>query len=178
MNLQHERMLSLCEALSLPFVAQGYASAAQDAVEHGTAYSDFLEELLKTEASGRRVRKQSMLTRLAGFPAIKTLEEFDYNFAAGVKRSVIGSRHSTLPATAGTMEKIRRASMVPASCPATGRSKATVIAEVGSPASVGETRRTWSAGGGVSAMPPARIAAPKNDERMDENPCSCCQGGA
>ena len=89
MNLQHERMHSLCEALSLPFVAQGYASAAQDAVEHGTAYSDFLEELLKTEASGRRVRKQSMLTRLAGFPAIKTLEEFDYNFAAGVKRSQI-----------------------------------------------------------------------------------------
>ena len=30
-----------------------------------------------------------MLTRLAGFPAIKTLEEFDYSFAAGVNRSQI-----------------------------------------------------------------------------------------
>ncbi len=30
-----------------------------------------------------------MLTRLAGFPAIKTLEDFDYEFAQGIKRSQI-----------------------------------------------------------------------------------------
>ncbi len=89
MNLQHERMLSLCESLNLPFVAQSYAIAAQEAAQQDTAYSDFLEQLLKTEAAGRGVRKQSMLTRLAGFPAIKTLEDFDYDFAAGVKRSQI-----------------------------------------------------------------------------------------
>ena len=89
MNLQYERMQFLCETLNLPFVAQGYASAAQTAAEQGTAYSDFLESLLKTEAAGRQVRKQSMLTRLAGFPAIKTLEDFDYAFAAGVNKSQI-----------------------------------------------------------------------------------------
>ena len=89
MNLQHERMLSLCENLNLPFVAQSYAIAAQEAAQQDTAYSDFLEQLLKTETAGRCVRKQSMLTRLAGFPAIKTLEDFDYDFAAGVKRSQI-----------------------------------------------------------------------------------------
>lgn len=86
MNLQHERMLSLCETLSLPFVAQGYAVASQEVAEKETAYSDFLEGLLRTEAAGRQVRKQTMLTRLAGFPAIKTLDDFDYQFAAGVKR--------------------------------------------------------------------------------------------
>ena len=63
--------------------------AAQDAAKREMAYSDFLEELLKAEAAGRRVRKQGMLTRLAGFPAIKTLDDFDYGFAAGVKRSQI-----------------------------------------------------------------------------------------
>ena len=89
MNLQHERMMCLCETLSLPFVAQGYAEAAQTAAQQETAYSDFLESLLRTEAAGRQVRKQSLLTRLAGFPAIKTLEAFDYEFAAGVKRSQI-----------------------------------------------------------------------------------------
>jgi hypothetical protein len=31
MNLQHERILSLCEALNLPFIAPGYGKAAQDA---------------------------------------------------------------------------------------------------------------------------------------------------
>ena len=70
MNLQHERMLTLCEMLNLPFVAQAYPAAAQDAAQAETAYSDFLEGLLKAEAAGRNVRKQTMLTRLAGFPAI------------------------------------------------------------------------------------------------------------
>ena len=89
MNLQHERMCSLCESLSLPFVAQAYPVAAQDAAQRETPYSDFLEGLLKAEAAGRNVRKQNMLTRLAGFPAIKTLDDFDYAFAQGVKRSQI-----------------------------------------------------------------------------------------
>lgn len=89
MNLQHERLLSLCDTLNLPFIAQGYAKAAQDAAAAGTAYSDFLESLLRAEAAGRQVRKQSILTRMAGFPAIKTLDEFNYEFAKGVRKSQI-----------------------------------------------------------------------------------------
>jgi DNA replication protein DnaC len=89
MNLQHERMLTLCETLNLPFVAQAYPVAAQEAAQREVPYSDFLEGLLKVEAAGRNVRKQNLLTRLAGFPAIKTLEDFDYAFAQGVKRSQI-----------------------------------------------------------------------------------------
>jgi len=58
MNLQHERMLSLCELLNLPFVAQAYPVAAQDAAQRETPYSDFLEGLLKMEAAGRNVRKE------------------------------------------------------------------------------------------------------------------------
>ena len=53
MNLQRERMLALCKSLNLPFVAQSYANAAQEGARQDTAYSDFLEQLLKTEASGR-----------------------------------------------------------------------------------------------------------------------------
>jgi DNA replication protein DnaC len=81
MNLQHERITLLCEALSLPCVAQGYAAEL--------AYSDFLEGLLKDEAAGRKVRKQTMMTRLAGFPVIKTLDDFSYDFAKGVKKSQV-----------------------------------------------------------------------------------------
>lgn len=89
MNLQHERITTLCDALNLPFVAQGYGAAAQDAAKREMAYSDFLEGLLREEAAGRKVRKQSMMTRLAGFPAIKTLDDFSYDFAKGVKKSQI-----------------------------------------------------------------------------------------
>jgi DNA replication protein DnaC len=89
MNLQHERLNSLCETLNLPFIAQSYASAAQEAARQDIAYSDFLESLLKSEAAGRQARKQNILTRLAGFPAVKTLDAFDYDFAVGVKRAQI-----------------------------------------------------------------------------------------
>ena len=87
MNLQHERIALLCEALSLPCVAQGYGAAAQHAAKTDMGYSDFLEGLLKEEASGRRVRKQTMLTRLAGFPVIKTLDDFSYDFAKGSRKA-------------------------------------------------------------------------------------------
>jgi DNA replication protein DnaC len=89
MNLQHERIAALCENLGLPFVAQSYGAATQKAAKQEMAYSDFLEGLLKEEAAGRNVRKQSTLTRLAGFPVVKTLDDFDYDFAKGVKRSQI-----------------------------------------------------------------------------------------
>jgi len=42
------------------------------------AYSGFLEALLKEEAAGSTARKQSTMTRLAGFPAVKTLDEFTF----------------------------------------------------------------------------------------------------
>jgi DNA replication protein DnaC len=89
MNLQYERIAQMCEALKLSFVAQGYGAAAQQAAKDEIAYSDFLEGLLREEMAGRTVRKQSMMTRLAGFPAIKTLEQFNYDFAKGVKRSQV-----------------------------------------------------------------------------------------
>ena len=89
MNLQYERIQSLCQALNLPLMAQGYDAAAAQAVSDQSAYSDFLETLLRAELAGRQARKQSMLTRLAGFPAIKTLEDFDYGFASSLKRRQI-----------------------------------------------------------------------------------------
>lgn len=89
MNLQHERINTLCERLNLPFVAQAVGALAQQAARDQMAYSDFLEALLKEEAAGRTARKQSTMTRLAGFPAVKTLDEFSFEFAKGVKRSQI-----------------------------------------------------------------------------------------
>jgi DNA replication protein DnaC len=89
MNLQHERISTLCERLNLPFVAQSVGALAQQAAHDQMGYSDFLEALLKEEATGRAARKQSMMTRLAGFPAVKTLDEFNFAFAKGVKRSQV-----------------------------------------------------------------------------------------
>ena len=89
MNFQHERLQSLCQSLRLIAVGQNYADLAQVAVKEESSYPDFLEKILNTEMAVRQSRSQMMLTRMAGFPAIKTLDDFDFNFTTGIKRQVI-----------------------------------------------------------------------------------------
>lgn len=79
MNVQHERLLALCEQLNLGAVAHQYSVIAQQAVAQNISFTDFLETLLKTEVSLRQVRSRTLLTRMAGFPAVKTLDDFDFN---------------------------------------------------------------------------------------------------
>src|ERR1051325_4971175 len=63
---------------------------------------------------------------------------------AGVKRSVMGSRHSSLPAIAGAIVKILLGSTAASSAPATGRSNGTVMTPLAAAVSAGVTRRTRS----------------------------------
>ena len=89
MNLQHERIAALCEELRLAAIAENYPTLAQSAVDDSRSFADFLESVLTAEKSARHGRTRSTLTRLAGFPAIKTLDEFDYEFAGGVPKAMI-----------------------------------------------------------------------------------------
>ena len=89
MNLQHQRFQELCESLRLISVAHGYSDVSQEAAQNQMSYPDFLEKVLMTEMRERQSRSQTMLTKLAGFPAIKKLDDFDYAFAGNIKRSVI-----------------------------------------------------------------------------------------
>ena len=44
---------------------------------------EWLETLLAAEGESRRVRVREMFARVAGFPAIKTLDQYDFSFATG-----------------------------------------------------------------------------------------------
>ena len=89
MNLQHERIRQLCEQLRFVSLADHYSAIAQDASTKEVSYTDFLEQALGSEVAARQVRSRSTLARLAGFPAIKTLDGFDFEFAAGVPKPQI-----------------------------------------------------------------------------------------
>nr|WP_274518015.1 IS21-like element helper ATPase IstB [Paraburkholderia phenoliruptrix] len=65
------------------------AHLGQMAAKRELGYLDFLEQALKDEAMARAERMRRMLTRLAGFPAIKTLDEFDFEFALGVPKALV-----------------------------------------------------------------------------------------
>lgn len=89
-NLQHERIATLAAELRLTALPDLYGPIAQSAASRKDAsYADFLEEVLRAERDARRIRSREMLTRTAGFPALKTLEGYDFAFATGAPRQQI-----------------------------------------------------------------------------------------
>src|SRR2546425_5201494 len=80
------------------------------------------------------------------FPYTTLFRSAGLRGAAGVNRSVIGSRHSTRPATAGVIAKMRLGSTLASSEPATGRSNvtATIVVAAARSGGAGVTRRTRS----------------------------------
>lgn len=89
MNLQHERITHLCQQLNLPNTPIHYPQLTQQAANEQQPYTDFLETLLQHEFNGRQQRRQHMLSRMAGFPCIKTLEDFDFDFNPAINSKQI-----------------------------------------------------------------------------------------
>lgn len=89
MNLQHQTIVELCQALKLECTADHYPMLAQQAVREDLSFSDFLEQLLRHEHGFRQQRSRELLTRMACFPAIKTLEEYDFSFSPGVPKVLL-----------------------------------------------------------------------------------------
>ena len=81
MNLQVERLAELAIQLNLTGIETQAISLAQQAAREEWDYLQFLEQTLQSEMQLRQQRKQAMFTRMAGFPSIKTLDDFDFMFA-------------------------------------------------------------------------------------------------
>jgi DNA replication protein DnaC len=94
MNIQDERIRAACDTLALGAVAEHYPGLAQQAAEEEASYVDFLERCLKAEQDERRSRSQAMLTKFAGFPAIKLLDDYDFKFAAGAPKKTVQTLQS------------------------------------------------------------------------------------
>lgn len=89
MNLQQERIDCLCAALGFKGLPNHYTTLCQVAAKEEWTYSDFLENALRKEAEDKELRKVAMLKKTAGFPLVKTLEEYDFEFAQGVPKKQI-----------------------------------------------------------------------------------------
>jgi DNA replication protein DnaC len=89
MNLQLERIGELTHELQLPGIGTNATGLAQQAAKEEWDYLQFLERILQSETRSRHQRKQVMFTRMAGFPSLKTLTEFDFNFASGVPKKMV-----------------------------------------------------------------------------------------
>lgn len=89
MNIQEEKISSLCDELKLPGIASAYGPLCQEAAKQEWPYLDFLARILQEEKSLRHQRRQTLFTKTAGFPALKSLDDFDFEFAHGVPKKQI-----------------------------------------------------------------------------------------
>ncbi|MCX8566020.1 MAG: IstB-like ATP binding protein [Glomeribacter sp. 1016415] len=89
MELQHQRIEQWCEQLKLDTMAHVYPQLAAQAVAQQSSLADFFEELLKSEVATRQTRSRQILSQMAGFPAIKTLEQFDFTAVHGIDKKIM-----------------------------------------------------------------------------------------
>jgi DNA replication protein DnaC len=86
-SIQHQRLIDLCHELRLSGIAAQYNALAQKAAEQHLSFTDFVEELLTAERESRRARARELFARVAGFPAIKTLDQYDFHFDTAPRAS-------------------------------------------------------------------------------------------
>lgn len=84
-----ENIKKLCEELKLSTALEHYHTVAATASKENWTYVEFFNEILQKEVSSRMENSKKILTKFASFPAIKTLEEFDYKFTVGVNSKQI-----------------------------------------------------------------------------------------
>ena len=87
--LSYDRLARLCEDLKLAGIMDAYPALAARASEEDQSFTDFLEGVLVAERDFRRARSAATLVRMAGFPAIKTLEDYDFKFASSAPKRQI-----------------------------------------------------------------------------------------
>jgi meiotically up-regulated gene 157 (Mug157) protein len=63
MNLQHEKIDSLCEKLQLLGICHNYLKISDESAKEESTYTSFLEKILEAEWKTRQKRRQTTLTR-------------------------------------------------------------------------------------------------------------------
>ena len=87
--LQFEQIAMMCEELRIPNIAVNWQSIADHCSKSDASYGDFLLSILQSEQNNRNERTRIMYQRMAGFPAKKTIDSFDFKLATGVPKKAI-----------------------------------------------------------------------------------------
>jgi DNA replication protein DnaC len=84
-----ERLPYLLSKLKAPRVLERLEQTAVLAREQGWPYERFLETLLEAEVFARDASGARMRVRAAGFPALKSLEDFDWSAQPSAERPLV-----------------------------------------------------------------------------------------
>jgi DNA replication protein DnaC len=83
-DVAYPRVQSHLARLKLLRMAVGVDAVAQEAAKSDWTYLQFLDQLLNAEVSARYERDVAMKAKLAHFPFVKTLDQFDFAFQPAI----------------------------------------------------------------------------------------------
>jgi DNA replication protein DnaC len=83
-DIAYPRVQARLARLKLPRMVECVDAIAQEAAKHEWIYTEFLDELLDAEVSACYKHDVAMKTRLAHFPFVKTLHQFDLAFQPAI----------------------------------------------------------------------------------------------
>lgn len=78
------RVVEQLQRLRLGFLAERLDAALADAARTEPTYLDFLDQLLQQETAAKQRKRIAMGIQIAHFPAVKTLDDFDFKFQASI----------------------------------------------------------------------------------------------
>jgi len=86
---QLSRLYEMAKRLRLLTLNGRLESLLQEAAEKELPYADFLDRVLSEEAAGRFEKQVTMNTRMARFPFIKTLEQYEFAFQPSIDKKKV-----------------------------------------------------------------------------------------
>ena len=88
-DIVHARVLESLKKLHLLNVVQRLDAVLAEAARTEPTYLDFIDQVLTDELQSKRRKRIQMGIQIAHFPAIKTLEEFDFKFQPSVDAKLV-----------------------------------------------------------------------------------------
>jgi len=86
---RYEHLKAILERLKLTRVPERLDQLAEEGAKESWTYVEFLDRVLDVEVSARVERDVIMKTRLARFPFVKTLDQFDFSFQPALNEAQI-----------------------------------------------------------------------------------------
>ena len=85
----HARVTEQLTRLRLRYVAERLDAVLNDAARTEPTYLDFLDSVLRQEVDAKQRTRVTMALKIAHFPSLKTLEDFDFKFQPSVDQRLV-----------------------------------------------------------------------------------------
>ena len=85
----HARVVDTLTRLRLRYVAERLDAVLHDAARTEPTYLDFLDTVLRQEVEAKQRTRVAMGLKIAHFPAVKTLDEFEFKFQPSIDQRLV-----------------------------------------------------------------------------------------